>query len=134
NALASAAQDLKTPLAILKGYIELLQSQKLGPLNDRQREVMGDMFSSGQPVETALDNGRTSRTPSKGALPIPARESGRNFTCKSSTISSACLAANRPRAWAWDSPLPAVFSKAWAARSGSKANRARLTSFLFSFP
>jgi signal transduction histidine kinase len=51
NALASAAHDLKTPLAILNGYIELLQSQKLGPLNVRQREVMGDMFSSGQRLQ-----------------------------------------------------------------------------------
>ena len=51
NALASAAHDLKTPLAILNGYIELLQSQKLGPLNERQREVMDDMFSSGQRLQ-----------------------------------------------------------------------------------
>ncbi|MFZ1916939.1 MAG: HAMP domain-containing sensor histidine kinase [Terriglobales bacterium] len=51
NALASAAHDLKTPLAILNGYIELLQSQKLGPLNERQREVMTDMFSSGQRLQ-----------------------------------------------------------------------------------
>src|SRR6266496_1001348 len=51
NALASAAHDLKTPLAILNGYIELLQSEKLGPLNDRQREVMRDMFSSGQRLQ-----------------------------------------------------------------------------------
>ena len=51
NALASAAHDLKTPLAILNGYIELLQSQKLGPLNERQREVMGDMFTSGQRLQ-----------------------------------------------------------------------------------
>jgi len=43
NALASAAHDLKTPLAILNGYVELLQSEKLGPLNERQREVIGDM-------------------------------------------------------------------------------------------
>jgi signal transduction histidine kinase len=51
NALASAAHDLKTPLSILNGYIELLQSQKLGPLNARQREVMNDMFSSGQRLQ-----------------------------------------------------------------------------------
>ena len=51
NALASAAHDLKTPLAILNGYIELLQSQKLGPLNQRQREVMQDMFSNGQRLQ-----------------------------------------------------------------------------------
>jgi len=51
NALASAAHDLKTPLAILNGYVELLQSEKLGPLNERQREVMRDMFSSGQRLQ-----------------------------------------------------------------------------------
>ena len=51
NALASAAHDLKTPLAILNGYIELLQSEKLGSLNDRQREVMRDMFTSGQRLQ-----------------------------------------------------------------------------------
>ncbi len=46
NALASAAHDLKTPLAIVSGYIELLQSGKLGSLNERQREVLKDMQSS----------------------------------------------------------------------------------------
>lgn len=51
NALASAAHDLKTPLAIMNGYIELLQSQKLGPLNERQREVMADMSMSGQRLQ-----------------------------------------------------------------------------------
>jgi len=51
NALASAAHDLKTPLAIMNGYIELLQSQKLGPLNERQREVMADMSSSGHRLQ-----------------------------------------------------------------------------------
>src|SRR5215468_361030 len=51
NALASAAHDLKTPLAILNGYVELLQSEKLGSLNERQREVMRDMFSNGQRLQ-----------------------------------------------------------------------------------
>jgi signal transduction histidine kinase len=51
NALASAAHDLKTPLAILSGYIELLQSEKLGGLNDRQRQVLRDMRSSGQRLQ-----------------------------------------------------------------------------------
>src|SRR5271154_4893971 len=56
NALASAAHDLKTPLAILNGYIELLQSQNLGPLNDRQREVIGDMFLSGQRLQRFIQD------------------------------------------------------------------------------
>jgi signal transduction histidine kinase len=48
NALASAAHDLKTPLAILNGYVELLQSEKLGDLNERQRDVLRDMQANGQ--------------------------------------------------------------------------------------
>jgi two-component system sensor histidine kinase TorS len=51
NALASAAHDLKTPLAILVGYVELLQSEKLGSLNERQREVLRDMNSSGHRLQ-----------------------------------------------------------------------------------
>jgi len=51
NALASAAHDLKTPLAILNGYVEVLQSEKLGSLNVRQREVLRDMRSSGQRLQ-----------------------------------------------------------------------------------
>jgi len=51
NALASAAHDLKTPLAILNGYVELLQSEKLGSLNERQREVLRDMSSSGHRLQ-----------------------------------------------------------------------------------
>lgn len=50
-ALSSAAHDLKTPLAILNGYTELLQSEKLGPLNERQREVLKDMSSNGQRLQ-----------------------------------------------------------------------------------
>jgi signal transduction histidine kinase len=51
NALASAAHDLKTPLSILNGYIELLHSEKLGPLSERQHEVVRDMQSSGKRLQ-----------------------------------------------------------------------------------
>ena len=56
NALASAAHDLKTPLAILNGYVELLQKEKLGPLNDRQREILGDMHTSGQRLQQFIQD------------------------------------------------------------------------------
>jgi signal transduction histidine kinase len=56
NALASAAHDLKTPLAILNGYVELLQSEKLGELNDRQREILGDMRTSGQRLQQFIQD------------------------------------------------------------------------------
>jgi len=51
NALASAAHDLKTPLSILNGYVELLQTEKLGPLSDRQRGVLRDMQASGKRLQ-----------------------------------------------------------------------------------
>jgi signal transduction histidine kinase len=56
DALGSAAHDLKTPLAILNGYVELLQSEKLGSLNARQREVLGDMQSSGKRLQQFIQD------------------------------------------------------------------------------
>src|ERR1700683_2233154 len=56
NALASAAHDLQTPLAILNGYVELLQSTKLGPINDRQREVLTDMQASGKRLQQFIQD------------------------------------------------------------------------------
>lgn len=56
NALASAAHDLKTPLAILNGYVELLTSEKLGPLTDRQREVLRDMQASGKRLQQFIQD------------------------------------------------------------------------------
>ena len=56
NALASAAHDLKTPLSILNGYVELLHSEKLGPLSDRQREVLQDMRDSGKRLEQFIQD------------------------------------------------------------------------------
>src|SRR5579864_5600870 len=56
NALASAAHDLKTPLSILNGYVELLQSEKLGPLSDRQRDVLRDMQASGKRLQQFIQD------------------------------------------------------------------------------
>lgn len=46
-ALATAAHELKTPLSIMAGYMELLLSGKLGELSDRQRQVLSDMRENG---------------------------------------------------------------------------------------
>lgn len=56
NSLASAAHDLKTPLAILNGYVDLLQNQKLGALNERQLEVLSEMKSNGQRLERYIQD------------------------------------------------------------------------------
>lgn len=56
NALASAAHDLKTPLSIMNGYVELLQSEKLGPVSARQREVLEDMRDSGKRLQQFIQD------------------------------------------------------------------------------
>src|ERR1700683_3833685 len=56
NALGSAAHDLKTPLAILNGYVELLQSEKLGPISERQREVLQEMEASGKRLQQFIQD------------------------------------------------------------------------------
>ena len=39
-ALAALAHEIKNPLAIISGYVELLLEQKAGPLTDRQRKIL----------------------------------------------------------------------------------------------
>jgi signal transduction histidine kinase len=70
NALASAAHDLKTPLSILNGYVDLLHSEKLGPVSERQREVLRDMRSSGQRLEQFIQDFLTFSALETGGLHI----------------------------------------------------------------
>lgn len=44
--LASAAHELKTPLAVMKGYYDLLLSNSLGKLTEKQRETISESKES----------------------------------------------------------------------------------------
>ncbi len=54
QALATAAHDLRTPLSVVSGYIELLMSGKLGDLNDRQQRALHDMQSSSSRLQRLI--------------------------------------------------------------------------------
>jgi signal transduction histidine kinase len=54
QALATAAHDLRTPLAVVSGYIELLMSGKLGPLTEKQATCLEDMYSSSQRLQRLI--------------------------------------------------------------------------------
>ena len=41
-ALATLAHEIKNPLAIVSGYVELLLTQKVGPLTDRQQNILAE--------------------------------------------------------------------------------------------
>src|ERR1700747_2126505 len=70
NALASAAHDLKTPLSILNGYVDLLHSEKLGPLSERQREVLHDMRDSCKRLQQFIQDFLTYSALETGGLRI----------------------------------------------------------------
>jgi signal transduction histidine kinase len=78
TALSSAAHDLKTPLAILNGYIELLRSEKAGGLNDRQREILRDMHSSGRRLEHFIQDFLTFSVLETGEMKMRFTESDMN--------------------------------------------------------
>ena len=56
DALASAAHELKTPLAIMGGYLHLLLTEKLGPLSPRQIEVLTEMQANGVRLSNFIQN------------------------------------------------------------------------------
>jgi signal transduction histidine kinase len=80
NALASATHDLKTPLAILNGYVELLQSEKLGPISERQREVLRDMQASGKRLQQFIQDFLTYSALETGGLRMHFEEGNINDT------------------------------------------------------
>ena len=53
-ALASAVHELRTPLAVMDGYIDLLCGGKAGPLNAKQSEILADMQSNAKRLKSFI--------------------------------------------------------------------------------
>jgi signal transduction histidine kinase len=74
--LAEAVHELKTPLAIVAGYLDLLASGKTGPLNDRQREILEESKGSCGRLQKFVQDFLTysSLEPGKVVLDIEVRD------------------------------------------------------------
>ncbi len=74
TALATAAHDLRTPLAVIAGYIELLINEKLGPVNEKQHVVLEDMQVSSVRLQRLITDFLTFATLQTDTIPIRANE------------------------------------------------------------
>jgi len=54
--LAAAAHELKTPLSIVAGYIEVLLGGKPGPLNERQRQILAESQTNCARLQRFIQN------------------------------------------------------------------------------
>ncbi len=54
--LVSAAHEFKTPLVVMLGYADLLKNGHLGPVNDRQRQVVGEIQESADRLQKLIQN------------------------------------------------------------------------------
>ena len=56
DALSMVVHDLKTPMAVINGYIEFLLTEKLGPLNEQQKAILTQSQASGERLASYIDN------------------------------------------------------------------------------
>jgi two-component system sensor histidine kinase/response regulator len=77
TALATAAHELKTPLAIMAGYLDLLLNDKLGDLTQKQRRILEDVRANASRLQqfihdflaySALETGKLSMRFENGDL------------------------------------------------------------------
>lgn len=54
--LVSAAHEFKTPLVVMLGYADLLRNGQLGPVNGKQRDVLGEIQESAERLQKLIGN------------------------------------------------------------------------------
>lgn len=55
-ALASAVHEMRTPMAVITGYLHLLLNEKPGPLTEQQRTILADMRDNQDRLKRFVDN------------------------------------------------------------------------------
>ena len=78
QALATAAHDLRTPLSIIQGYVELLLAGKLGPLVEKQRSVLEEMQASTDRLKNLISDFLTFSALQHGSLTLHLEEGDLN--------------------------------------------------------
>jgi signal transduction histidine kinase len=71
-ALASAAHELKTPLAIMSGYLDLLLSDRIGPLSEKQTQVLRAMHANSLRLHEFIQDFLTYSSIETGSLTVEA--------------------------------------------------------------
>jgi signal transduction histidine kinase len=69
-AMATLTHELKTPLAIVAGYLEILLGQAVGPVNSRQTQIIEDSLMNCARLETFIEDFLTCTSLDFGRVPI----------------------------------------------------------------
>jgi signal transduction histidine kinase len=51
-----AAHELRTPMTVIRGFVDLLEREQLGPVNDKQKEILSKMGSSAKNLIDLVGN------------------------------------------------------------------------------
>ena len=91
-AVASAAHELKTPLAVMSGYTDLLLGESLGQLNEAQKTVLAEMQRNASRLQKFIHTFLTFSALESGKLEV-SKELGDVNECVSEVL------------WHWSVPL-----------------------------